>query len=75
MGVICMKLIIDRFEGKYAVCETEKRKMINIEKSKLPVTAKEGDVIFKENGKYIIDVNNTKEREKTIQSLMDELFE
>lgn len=70
-----MKLIIDRFEGKYAVCETEKRKMINIEKSKLPVTAKEGDVIFKENGKYIIDVNNTKEREKTIQSLMDELFE
>lgn len=70
-----MKLIIDRFEGKYAVCETEKRKMINIEKSKLPFTAKEGDVIFKENGKYIIDVNNTKEREKTIQSLMDELFE
>jgi len=70
-----MKLIIDRFEGEYAACETEKRKIINIEKSKLPAAVKEGDVIIKENGEYIIDVNNTKEREKTIQSLMDVLFE
>jgi hypothetical protein len=70
-----MKLIIDRFEGKYAVCETAERKMINIDKAKLPAAAKEGDVIIKGNRKYIIDVDNTKEREKTIQSLMDELFE
>ena len=31
-----MKYIIDRFEGKWAVCEAEDGKMIDIEKSKLP---------------------------------------
>lgn len=31
-----MKVIIDRFEANYAVCEEEDRTMIDIEKSKLP---------------------------------------
>ncbi len=31
-----MKVTVDRFEGRYAVCENEDRTMINIEKSKLP---------------------------------------
>ena len=33
-------LIIDRFEGEFAVCENEKSEMINIERSKLPREAK-----------------------------------
>ncbi|HOJ12377.1 MAG TPA: DUF3006 domain-containing protein [Clostridiales bacterium] len=70
-----MKLIIDRFEGEYAVCENEKRKIINIEKSKLPTAAKEGDTIIKENGEYIIDVDDSKNRKETITNLMDELFD
>jgi len=40
-----MKVIVDRFEGKYAVCEKEGNVMINIEKSQLPKGVKEGDVI------------------------------
>ncbi|MED0661402.1 DUF3006 domain-containing protein [Geobacillus thermodenitrificans] len=31
-----MKYIIDRFEGKWTVCEDENCKMVDIEKSKLP---------------------------------------
>ena len=45
-----MKYIIDRFEGKWAVCEAEDGKMIDIEKSKLPKNARAGDVIVQENG-------------------------
>ena len=40
-----MKLIIDRFEGEYAVCEKKNRRMINIHKIKLPSEAREGDVV------------------------------
>ena len=41
-----MKVIIDRFEEEYAVCEKEDRKIINIDKNKLPSTVKEGDVLI-----------------------------
>ena len=37
-----MFIVIDRFEGEYAVVETEDSKMFNIPKSLLP-DAKEGD--------------------------------
>ncbi|KPU44140.1 hypothetical protein OXPF_23070 [Oxobacter pfennigii] len=40
-----MKVIIDCFEGKFAICETDEKKMINIEKSRIPRDAKEGDVL------------------------------
>lgn len=40
-----MNAIIDRFEGRYAVVETDDGKMHNIDKSLLP-NAKEGDKII-----------------------------
>ncbi len=40
-----MKLIIDRFEGDYAVCEREDKTMMDIERSKLPEGVKEGSVL------------------------------
>ncbi len=46
-----MKVIIDRFEGKYAVCEKKNLEMIDIEIDKLPKEVKEGDVLIIE-GKY-----------------------
>ena len=39
-----LKVIIDRFEGDYAVVETEDKIMVNLPKSLIP-GAKEGDVI------------------------------
>ncbi len=64
-----MKLIIDRFEGNYAVVETENKKMFNLPKEILPSDAKEGDVIS-----IIIDHTTTKERKEKISRLMDDLW-
>jgi len=70
-----MKLIIDRFEGDFAVCETEDRKMINIKRSLLPGDAKEGDVIIRTSDGYRIDKDETAERKKRISKLIDDIWE
>ena len=69
-----MKLIIDRFENNYAVCEKEDRTMINIEKSKLPENAKEGDVLIIKNDKIIIDYEETSKRKKIIENLTKDMW-
>jgi DNA-binding protein len=65
--LLYLKGIIDRFEGNYAVVELEDRRMTNIEKSLLPENVAEGDCIILEDGKYIIDKNETENRKKRIQ--------
>jgi len=42
-----MRLIVDRFEGDFAVCENENKEMINVCRSELPADVKEGDVLLK----------------------------
>lgn len=54
-----MKLIIDRFEEEFAVCETETRKMINIERCKLPPDVLEGMVIDLDGDSVKIDWEET----------------
>ena len=61
-------LIIDRFEGDYAVVETDKG-MINIPRSDLPTNAKEGDTL-----RIIIDVDDTVARKNRINGMMKDLF-
>ncbi|WP_033828159.1 DUF3006 domain-containing protein [Bacillus andreraoultii] len=70
-----MKLILDRFEGSLAVCETESGEMIDIEKGYLPKNVKVGDVIIFENNTYTIDQSETEKRRKEIEDLMAELWE
>lgn len=64
-----MKIIIDRFEGEYAVCEIEVGTIVNIPKILVP-NATEGDVITIE-----VDKAETEERRKNVQELMNNLFE
>ncbi|MDO5569157.1 MAG: DUF3006 domain-containing protein [bacterium] len=64
-----MKVIIDRFDGEYAVVEIEIGKCVNLPKVLLP-NANEGDVI-----KIEIDKNETKNRKEHIQNLVDNVFE
>lgn len=65
--------IIDRFEGHVAVIELENKKIINIEKNKIPVEAKSGDVLNIEN--YItINLEETKKRRKYIEELNKDLW-
>ena len=64
-----MKVIIDRFEGEFAVVEIETGKCINIPKILVP-NSKEGDVV-----NIGIDEKETEDRKKYIQDLMNNVFE
>lgn len=69
-----MKVVIDRFEGDYAVCEKENREMIDIKRDCIPKESKEGDVLDIEGDKIIIDVKETEKRKKEIEELTKDLW-
>ncbi len=64
-----MKVVIDRFEGSYAVVEINKGKFVNLPKELVP-DAKEGDVIV-----ITIDQDETEMRKEHVKELMNQLFE
>ncbi len=66
-----MRVVIDRFEGDYAICETENRQMINIRKNDIPFNAKEGDVL-KINIEF--DREETMRRKEEAEKLSDDLW-
>lgn len=65
-----MKVIIDRFEGDYAVVELENRSMADLPQILIPLEAKEGDTL-----EIIIDQNETRRRKKRIERLTEGLWE
>ena len=69
-----MNVIIDRFEGNYAVCEKEDRTMMDIKKNDLPSEAKEGDVLNIDNNMITIDVEGTEKRRREIKKLTEDLW-
>lgn len=69
-----MIVIIDRFEGIYAVCEDENKKMINIEKSRLPNNASEGDFLIVNGSSISIDVAGTLKRKAEVEKLMKDMW-
>ena len=68
------KLVIDRLEGIYAVCEDEDGTMINIEKNIIEGNPKEGDIIDISETKIIIDQKATNQRQKEIEELTKDLW-
>lgn len=70
-----MKVVIDRFEGSFAVCEKYNKEIINIEKSKLPGEAKEGDVLDISKDAISIDEEETSRRKKEIDDLAKDLWD
>ena len=70
-----MKVSIDRFEGEIAVCEQENGEILNIEKSRLPENAKEGDVLDIDDDVITIDHDETEQRKAEIKKLVDDLFD
>ena len=69
-----MKIVVDRFEGKYAVCEKEDGTIINIEKAKLSKEVKEGDVLNIEGKSISIDSAETLKRKNDIEELMKDIW-
>lgn len=62
-------MIIDRFEGEFAVVELLDKTFINIPLSELPKGSKEGDVL-----KLRIDHKEMEKRNDRIKDLMDDLW-
>ena len=55
-------IIIDRIEGKFAVCEIENREIRMIPLAELPRGIAEGDCLRFEGGRYIKDKDETRRR-------------
>ena len=64
-----MEVIVDRIEGDYAVVEIDKGKMCNLPIEVVP-NVKEGDIVT-----IIINKDKIKKRKKTIEELMNSVFE
>lgn len=64
-----MKLIIDRFEGDFAVIELPDGKMIDCPKALLPDDAKEGSIL-----NITVDETATNDKLKKVTERMNRLF-
>ena len=64
-----MKVIIDRFEGNFAVVEAE-GKFVDMPAELVPQGAKEGSVLS-----ITIDETETQNREEKIRSMLNQLFD
>ena len=69
-----MTVIIDRFEGDYAICETSDTQMIDIPRTMIPLEAKEGDVLIVGDDKIILDNQATEKRRRHIEELTKNLW-
>ena len=67
-------IIIDRFEGDYAVIYQDDA-LKNIPKELVDINAKEGTVLIKKENKYYLDEKNTAVRREKIAELQESLFE
>lgn len=70
-----MKLIVDRFEGDFVICEKEDGTMVDLKRDTLPEGVNEGDILFVEDDNIIVDEKSTLERKERIKKLMDDLWE
>lgn len=69
------RLIIDRFEDKYAVCEDGERGCVLIEKIKLPPGVKEGCVLVVSADGVTIDHDETEFRRERMAEKQRRLFD
>jgi hypothetical protein len=66
---------IDRFEGKFAVCENlSSNEFCNIPKKDLPKGCKEGSIIKYDNNHYYLDNESTKNNQNQVKNLVNNLF-
>jgi len=70
-----MKVVIDRFEGDFAVCEKEDRTMLNVKRSKLPSNVKEGDALIIDGDAIKIDPAETAKRKKVAEKLIANVWQ
>lgn len=64
-----MQLIVDRFEGEWAVCEYGDGKMLELPRTVLPKDVRDGDVLL-----ITVDRKATIEREAYADELRNRMF-
>ena len=70
------QLIIDRFEGNLAICETPAGDFVELDRTLLPAEAGEGDCLVPlPQGGYAIDQDETQRRRAANAALLRSLFE
>ncbi len=69
-----MKVVIDRFENDYAVCEKEDGEFLEIHREKIPQNAKEGDVLKFNKDEIVIDYDETRRRKEEIKKKAEDLW-
>lgn len=70
-----MKVVIDRFEGDFAVCEKDDRSILNINRRDVPIDAKEGDVLNVDGDDINIDTDETSKRKEMVRLLTENIWE
>ena len=69
-------MVIDRFEGEWAVCESQAGTIYHVPRASLPEGAREGDVVVAwGDGRLRVDATATASRSARIRALHDKLFE
>ena len=70
------KLIVDRYEGQYTVCEDKEQKFFAIDTSEMPSDATPGTVIcINDDGVITVDAEETERRKKRIVGKQNKLYE
>jgi hypothetical protein len=69
-----MRLIVDRFEGSFAVCESEDGSMQDVSRALLPGEVKEGSVLNFDGSSYSLDLAEEEARRNRIEEKMKRLF-
>ena len=67
-------IVVDRFEGEFAILLDAEKGAIKIKKDTLS-GAKEGDVVILIDGKYVVDKEETEKRKKNLDKKFFDLFE
>lgn len=69
------RLIVDRIEGNYAVCESENQEMLDIPLEDIPFIPNEGDVLLVDASGIKLDIESMNVRRSKMDKLLDELWE
>ena len=69
-----MRVIVDRIEGEFAVCEKGNRQMINIPLKDIPFIIKEGYVLIIDGNTYQFDFEETQRRRKEMENMTKGLW-
>lgn len=69
------KLTVDRFDGIYAICEDEERKMFAIPTAELPANVREGDKLEIDNdGVITVNAEATAADRAAVRAKEDSIF-